>query len=481
MRGQNTLANGLADFKPYDQPLFIIDGVPFKLGSGNANISHNLQENLAMGSGFSGGIDSVNMAYKSFYYDINPNDIESITILKDADATSVYGSQGANGVILITTKRGKPGKTSFDINLNTQFNEVARPVQLLNTQQYLQLRKEAFAADNIIPSNDPTNYSAYAPDLTIFDQNKYTNWQKIIQGNSTNNTDLHASLSGGNTYNTFYVSTGYTRSDYNYPGDFADQRYSFHSAFHNASADKRFTLDLVTDYAYDQNNSAGFGGSQDVVLPPNLPDLIDPAGNLIWSYKGVPLQVDNFYSSLKKPSDLSTFNFNSSANLNYQIIQGLAIGVNVGYNRNTGTEHSIDPATAQDPIFINRSAAFANTSAQTINIEPQINYNKSIGKGVLTALFGGTYRKNTTDAYQTSAYGYSSDYFLNSINGAVTQEPFDQANIEKYVAARARLKYVYDQKYISEVSGTRDGSSYFGPGREFGNFGSAAAGWIFSV
>lgn len=475
IRGQNTLATTGVANKPYDQPLFIVDGVPF--AAQNVNISQ--LGNLAVAGDFSGGL-SQSTGIGAFN-DINPNDIESITILKDADATSIYGSQGANGVVLITTKKGKPGRTTFDINLNSQFNGVAKPIQLLNTQQYLQVRKDAFAADGATPSTDPDDPN-YAPDLTIYDQNKYTNWQKIIQGNSTNNTDLHASLSGGNVYNTFLVSTGYTRSNYNYPGSFADQRYTLHSAFTNTSANKRFTLDLITDFAYDQNNSAGFGGSQDVVLPPNSPDMIDGKGNLIWNYKGVDLNTDNFYSSLLRPSNLSSFNFNSVLNINYQIVQGLKIGVNMGYSRNTGTEHSINPLSSQEPSQYGNSisAAFANTSAQTINIEPQINYERKLGKGILTALLGGTYKKNTTDFFQTQAYGYSNDNFLNSINGAATQYPFDQANIFKYVAVRTRLKYVYDQKYILEVTGTRDGSSNFGPGRQFGNFGSAAAGWIFS-
>jgi TonB-linked SusC/RagA family outer membrane protein len=475
VRGQNTLGASSIGFKPYDQPLFIIDGVPF--ATGNANISQ--LANLALAQEYSGGISQSTGI--SPFNDINPNDIESITILKDADATSIYGSQGANGVVLITTKRGKPGKATFEFNINSQFNEVARPIQLLNTQQYLALRKQAFAQDGLTPDNNPNDYSgAFAPDLTIYDQNKYTNWQKVIQGNSTNNTDAHASVSGGSANSTYIVSGGYTRSDYNYPGNFADQRYTLHSALHNTSSDKRFTLDLVTDYGYDQNNSAGFGGSQDVTLPPNTPDLIDGNGNLIWSYKGIPLNTQNFYSSLKQPDDLSSFNFNSALNLNYKILQSLSIAINMGYSRNTGTEHSIDPSTAQDPDYINRGASFGTTSAQTINIEPQINYNKTLGKGVLTALVGGTYRKNTTDAYQDEAYGYSNDNFLNSINEAVTQYPYDQANIEKYVAARARINYVYDQEYILEVSGTRDGSSNFGPGRQFGNFGAIGAGWIFS-
>jgi len=475
VRGQNTLIANPSGFKPYDQPLFIVDGVPF--ATGNANISQ--LSNLANAQGFSGGISQPTGL--SPFNDINPNDIESITILKDADATSIYGSQGANGVILITTKKGKPGKTTLDMSLNSQVNMVARPLQLLNTQQYLQLRKEAFAQDGITPNNNPNDYSgAYAPDLTIFDQNKYTDWQKVIQGNSTHNTDLHTSVSGGSANNTFLVSGGYTRSDYNYPGNFADQRYTIHSNLHNISSDKRFTLDLVTDYGYDQNNSAGFGGSQDVLLPPNLPDLIDGKGNLLWNYKGIPLDVDNFYSSLKQPTYLSSFNFNSSLNLFYQLSQGLTIGANMGYSRNNTSEHSEDPAAAQNPSYARANAAFATNSAQTINIEPQINYHKAIGKGLLSVLLGGTYRKNTTDASQTEGRGYTNDNFLGSINGASMVYVNDAANIIKYIAAFTRIKYIYDEKYIFELTGRRDGSSNFGPGRQFGNFGSVGAGWIFS-
>jgi TonB-linked SusC/RagA family outer membrane protein len=473
LRGQNSLATDRLSFKPYDQPYFIIDGVPF--APQNVNISQ--LSNLANGQSFSGGLDQA-MGIGAFN-NINPSDIESITILKDADATAIYGTKGAHGVILITTKKGKAGKTTVDLNVNSQVNAVARPVELLNTEQYLQLRKQAFAQDGITPNNNPNDYSgAYAPDLTIYDQNKYTNWQKIIQGNSTHNTDVHASVSGGNDNNTFIVSGGYTRSDYNYPGDFADQRYSLHSALTSSSANKKLNLTLITDYAYDQNNSnGGYGGA--VLLPPNAPDQIDKDGKLLWSYKTVPID-QNFYASLLKLSDLQSFNFNSSLNVNYEILNGLTIGAGIGYSRNSGTEHSINPSTSQNPNYVNISAAFANTFTQNINIDPQINYNATIGKGEFTALLGGTYQKGTSDFYQTQAYGYSNDAFLNSINGASTQYPYDVAGLTKYVAFFGRLKYVYDQKYILEFSGRRDGSSNFGPGNQFGTFGSVGAGWIFS-
>jgi len=479
VRGQNSL--NLTQIpnqnpqKPYDQPLFIIDGVPF--ASQNNNV--NQFASLVAAQSNSGGINPANTGISPFG-NIDPADIESISILKDADATSIYGTQGSNGVILITTKKGKPGATTFDLNVNTGFNSVGRPVQLLNTQQYLQLRKDAYASDGVTPTNDPNNFLGYAPDLTIFDQNKYTNWGKVIYGQNTTNTDVHGSLSGGSATNTFLISTGYNRSTYNYPGDFADQRYTLHSNIHHNSQDYRLTIDLTTDFGYDQNNSAGFGGGTDVVLPPNLPNLRDPSGNLLWNYKGVDLTSDQFYSTLLQPTDLQNYNFNTAFHISYKLFDGLSIGTNLGYNRNTTDENSINPGVAQNPAYLNRQANFSANTFQTVNIEPQINYNKNIGKGVFSALIGSTYKKNTNNSTYTTGQGYSNDNFLGSINSAPTVAAMDGYNIYKYSAGFARLNYIYDSEFILNLTGRRDGSSNFGPGRQFGNFGSVGAGWIFS-
>jgi len=474
VRGQNTLVPNTSLPKGYDQPLFIIDGVPFAPQNNVVSQLYSLANALPSSGGISqgGGISPFN--------NINPNDIESISVLKDADATSIYGTQGSNGVIIITTKKGKPGKTVFDLNVNSSFNSDARPVQLLNTEQYLQYRKDAYAADGITPTNDPNNFLGYAPDLTIFDQDKYTNWQKVINGKTSNNTDIHASLSGGSANTTFIVSPGYSRSDYNFPGNFADQRMTLHSALHSNSVDKHFTIDLVTDYGYDQNNSVGFGAGQDILLPPNLPNLLDPAGNLVWTYKGADLSGYQFYSYLKEPTDLQNYNLNLSLNLSYKILEGLTIGANLGYSRNTSSENSKDPASAQNPLTADANASFATNTYQTINIEPQLNYTKSIDKGSLTALLGSTYKKNADNSTVNYGYGYTNDNLLGSILGAATVYDADNSTIYRYSGAFARFKYIYDQKYIVEATGNRDGSSNFGPGRQFGNFGSVGAGWIFS-
>jgi TonB-linked SusC/RagA family outer membrane protein len=473
VRGQNTILSNSSSFKPYDQPLFIIDGVPF--APQNQNISQ--LSNLAAQQSFNGGINQSDGL--SPFNGINPADIESISILKDADATSIYGTQGSNGVVLITTKKGKPGKTTLNLMANTGINSDARTVKMMNTQQYLQMRKDAFATDGVTATSTPGT-TQYAPDLTIFDQNKYTDWQKVIFGNTSSNTDIHASLSGGTYTNTFLISAGYTRSDYNFPGDYADQRMTLHSAMHHGSQDNRLSLDFGVDYGYDQNTSPAFGGGQKITLAPNTPDLLDASGNLVWSYKGVDLSSYQFYQYLKQPTELQNYNLGTTLHIAYKLLPGLSISANLGYSRNTSNEHSEKPLSSQPPLSAQSNAQFAENNFQTVNVEPQLDYTANIGKGVLTALMGATYKKNSSYANTLQGYGYANDNFLGSINGAATVYAFDNTDIYKYNAGFARLKYVYDQKYILSLTGRRDGSSNFGPGHQFGDFGSVGAGWIFS-
>ena len=471
VRGQNTISGSAIGYKPYDQPLIIIDGVPFATQNNNVNEITS----LATASNFSGGISQ--MGGISPFANINPSDIESISVLKDADATSIYGTQGANGVILITTKKGQAGKTKYNLSINTAASTSASNLELLNTQQYLKMRKDAFAADGLAPSDnlyDP----GYAPDLTVFDQSKYTNWQNTIYGKTAHNTDIHGTVSGGNANTTFLFSGGYTNNDFNYPGDFYNRRWTLHSSLHHSSQDKRFTLDLISDFGFNKNNSPGSGGS--ILLPPNLPDLMDPMGNLLWEYEGIDLSSYQFYSYLKKKAYLNNYNQNYALQMGYKIWKGLRVNVNMGYNRNTSAEHSENPKTSQNPQYGTSSAIFSNSSGEALNIEPQLNYEVKIGRGMLSALLGGTYKKVSSTSTYTQGYGYSNDNLLNSINGASTITSSDNGSIYKYSAGFGRLKYIYDQRYILSLTGRRDASSNFGPGKQFGNFGSVGAGWIFS-
>src|SRR5690606_22277837 len=134
---------------------------------------------------FEVGIDPLN--------NINPNNIQSIEILKDADATAIYGSRGANGVVLITTKRGKAGRTQVDINVRSGIGEVSNKMKLLNTEQYLEMRYEALSNDGAEPSKN------IDPDLLLWDQDRYTDWQKELFGGTATISDIQSYVSGGNS------------------------------------------------------------------------------------------------------------------------------------------------------------------------------------------------------------------------------------------------------------------------------------------
>src|SRR5258708_6895676 len=478
IRGQNNIAN-LLGTHPTDEPLYIVDGVPLALQ--NQNLSYTL-------SSFAGnntyaaentGLSPLNV--------LNPSDIESISVLKDADATSIYGSQGANGVIVITTKKGRPGATSLNIRVNTGPNKIGRDLPMLNTQQYLAMRHQAIRNDSL-PKLDPTDQYTYSlfPDLLAYDTTKYTNWSRKFFSGTSNNTDAHVSLSGGSQYTTFITSAGYTKSVYNFPGDFSDQRLSLHSGFHHSSLDRRLNIDFGSDFSYDNNNSSSAPAlGQALVLPPNFPDMVDPSGKLVWTYNGVSLGSNQMMAYLRQPFSLQTYALNNSLNITYQVLTGLTFRVGMGYSYLTTKEYSADPLSAQGPAgpFAPppvASAKFVRSDGQTINVEPQVDYRRTIGRGVLTALVGGTYKKRTTSFNEIDASGFSDDALLNSPSAGTSFFINDGAYLNKYTGVFRRLGYIYDKEFIINLTGRRDGSSNFGPGRQFGNFGSVGLGWIFS-
>jgi len=211
IRGQNSIRSIGND------PLFIVDGVPYT----NTPMSFGETSQLILVNGTS-PLNS-----------INPSDIESIEVLKDADATAIYGSRGANGIILITTKKGQAGKTKVDFNFYSGAGKVASKMDLLNTQQYLQMRKEAFINDNQIP--DVTN----ARDALLWDTTRNTDWQKVLIGGTAKTLDAQVSLSGGNKNIQFLIGGGYHRETTVFPGNGADQRISTHFSLTNTSDNQR--------------------------------------------------------------------------------------------------------------------------------------------------------------------------------------------------------------------------------------------------
>ncbi len=195
---------GIGNLAKATDPLYIIDGVPLSVLLGGS--SYGFSQSAFGGSTTSSQGSTRSIAGgESPLFSMNPNDIESISVLTGADATSIYGSRGANGVILITTKKGKVGSTRFDISATQGISEVTRYWDMLNTSQYLEMRREAMKNDGVTPT------ILSAPDLLLWDTTRYTNWQKALFGHSGKNTKVSTGLSGGNQQTTFRINADYNR------------------------------------------------------------------------------------------------------------------------------------------------------------------------------------------------------------------------------------------------------------------------------
>jgi TonB-linked SusC/RagA family outer membrane protein len=459
IRGRNSISNR-------NDPLFVIDGVPYSsqlLPNLAGNILQQSNENFAAGAGNP----------LSF---INPSDIETISVLKDADATAIYGSRGANGVVLINTKKGRIGKSKASFNLSNGVSKIPRFIELLNTEKYIEMRKEAFNHDGESPN------SANAPDLKDWDTTKYTNWQKELIGGTAHYTDLQASISGGNANTQYLIGGAYHKETTVFPGNFSDKKASFHFNIKTTSTNGKLNTTLSGNYMGDKNTLPIAEISNYVSLPPNAPDLYNGDGSLNWANNTFPDGINPLYFT-KQEYNARTNNIVSNLNLSYQLIKGLEITSSFEYTNMQVKEIATTPISSLSPFspIKTGSASFTDNSTRSWIIEPQATYEVTIGPSKINALVGTTIQQNTSEGQIISATGYTSDAQLqniqagpNRIIGSVTNSNY------KYNALFARLNYNLKNKYVVNLTARRDGSSRFGENNRFHTFGSIGAAWIFS-
>jgi TonB-linked SusC/RagA family outer membrane protein len=469
IRGQNSIINGT-------DPLYIVDGVPYtsQLLPGLTTI---LGTNGATGAN-SGAISGNPLAY------INPADIESIDVLKDADATAIYGSRGANGVVLITTKNGKQGKLKVDINMQTGWGKVTKYLKLLNTQQYLQMRNEAIVNDGstVDPNSDF--------DLTFWDSTKYTDWQKVFIGQTARYNDLQTSISGGSENIQYLVGGGYHKETTVFPGEFNDQTASIHFNVTGTSNNKKFQFTLSGNYLYDKKRLPQNDPTRDAItLPPNAPDLNNPDGSINWAYVNAGSIVPSWPNQtnpialFKQKNESETYNMVSRATIGYNILQGLEAKVDFGYTKmqvnqmTTLPFSSIPPAIQQ---YYTRSSNFVDNNINSWIVEPQLKYSRKILAGNMNFLLGGTIQQKTSQGQSINANGFSTDDLIENLSAAQTIYGSTIFSQYKYNAVFGRINYNYSDKYLINLTGRRDGSSRFGAENRFQNFGAIGIGWVFS-
>lgn len=454
IRGQNSLRfNG-------NNPLYIIDGVPYSSQSIGSNAT-------------SGNMPAENSPLNS----INPADITAIEVLKDADATAIYGSRGANGVVLITTKKGKEGKTVFSTTYSYGIGQVAHYMDVLQTPEYLAMRREAFANDGV------TVYPANAYDVNgTWDQNRNTNWQKELIGGTASYTNLQSSISGGSAQTHFLLSGNYSRETTVFLGSFDYLKAGGHLSLNHESENKRFKINFSSIYTAQKSDLPAIDiTSTALQLVPNAPALYDSAGRLNWENNTFSNPIAPLESKIKA----QTYDLLANALISYDIGSGFNLRSSFGYTNLAQKQLNLRPSTVLNPAFgsgSESSIVYTNNLNRTSwIIEPQINWTGNISKLTLDALAGTTFQQQNGNKVVNYGIGFPTNSMMENPASATRYLVLSSdQNVYKYQAFYTRLNINWSGKYLINLTGRRDGSSRFGPGNQFANFGAVGAAWVFS-
>ena len=454
IRGQNSVRRG------GNSPLYIIDNVPYS--------------SEEIGNGISMSVMSMNTNPLN---NINPTDIESLEVLKDADATAIYGSRGANGVVLITTKKGKKGKTRFSGGVAQGAGSVPHFMKMMNTQQYLAMRAEAFVNDGI------TEYPESAYDINgTWDQNRSTNWQKELMGGTSKITNINGSVSGGSEQTQFMVSGTYGKETTVLPGDFGYNRVNVRSSITHASADRRFKMSFTGGYGIQDNKQPSTDLTTEAWrLAPNAPALYDAEGNLNWENN----TFENPLRYLEGLSQSNTHDLVANTTLSYSLFDNIEIKSSFGYTDLNHHESSTFPSTLYNPAEGVGSEVsniyYTDTARQSWIVEPQINWSPVIGSLRTAVLIGSTFQSQNNKSLSMDGYGFSSNSMIYNPAAATNLSilGFDES-VYKYQSFFGRANFNLKERYILNLTGRRDGSSRFGASKRFAWFGAIGGAWLFS-
>ncbi|MGI4820494.1 MAG: SusC/RagA family TonB-linked outer membrane protein [Janthinobacterium lividum] len=445
-----------------NSPLYVVDGFPLPTSDSNGNAVENQLNS------------------------INPNDIESIDVLKDASATAIYGVRAANGVVIITTKRGKAGNSNISVDGYRGFQQAWRKLDLLNSQQYAVINNESLLA-----ANQPIN-PKYADPSSLTTN---TDWQKAVFRPTAVIQSYNISASGGSEKSRYALSAGYFQQD----------------GTLNGSTFKRFTIrangdiqlnkfvkvgnSLAISHQEDRQLNTGndeFGVLNNVIqLPPTV-----PVYNADGSYHEPNATADNFVEPNPALQSLIT-NAKFSRNRiigsffgEVEPLKGLRFRTNVGvdliFDNNNGFTPSLGP---NSPRYSVAGAYSTSNYNPTYLIENTLTYDHTFSeKHHLTVLGGQSAQQFQYTYLSANRSGYVSNSLQNINAGPAANPAYPVTNggigvepiTDRLASYFGRVNYEYAGKYLLTATARYDGTSQFAPGYQFGFFPGASLGWRLS-
>jgi TonB-dependent starch-binding outer membrane protein SusC len=421
---------------------------------------------------------------------INPNDIESIDILKDASATAIYGSRGANGVVIITTKRGKAGKTNLSFESYYGVQTVRKKLDLLDATQLAELINEGIAntnADNIGKPGFPKAPAFTAEQIAAL--GKGTNWQdEIFRSAPQQNYQL--SVSGGDDKNQFMISGNYFKQD----GIVLNSNYERGSIRLNLDRklSKRFKFSNSLNFTRTSGNAVNTdndGGANAGVVygalnfSPTVPVFADDGSYTIDNRLGA-IKISNPVALAELTTNKSTTNrFLGNISGDWDIIEGLTLRVLLGANILNTKNAQYVPRTVYAGAGAGGTSAITSTESTNWLNENTLTYQKSFNDvHKITALLGYTVQHFYSEDYRASAQNFPNDIVdYNNLGYAQQVNPSSSGSNEwglrSYIA---RVNYDYDERYLVTLTTRVDGSSRFGAGNKNAVFPSGSVAWRIS-
>lgn len=457
--GISLRVRGQTSISASNDPLYVVDGVPV--------VSGNLQQN---GFGGQGG---------NALAGLNPNDIESIEVLKDASSTAIYGARAANGVVLITTKRGKTGTTKVDIGYMRGFGKPTNVIDVLNADEWEMIMNEARLNDGLTP----IDYDGAA------NADVDTDWLDAVF-RTADIQQFNVSVSGGDDKTRYFISGSFRDEDGTMGTDKGGSGYKRGTARLNLdhTASDKFSLGTSIGISADQNsriqNDNNIFGvlSTALLTAPNIPIyVLDPeTGQPTSEYSSEPpfanpvrsLEVPRFNNSTRKVIGNMYFN--------YEFLEGIAFRMDASIDWTQLVEdHYIPASTFQgSPDGIGR---FNTNEFTTTVLEPTIRVNKTVGSNHnITGVLGSTFQTRTNFRNNVTGQGFSRES-LTYINSAANITAGGSLRRDyTFQSVFGRVGYSYDGKYLATATVRRDGSSRFGPNNKYGLFWAFSVGWNFS-
>lgn len=435
IRGGNSISGG-------NEPLYIIDGMPVYPSA------------------------SASQTALSPLNSIPTSDIESIEVLKDASSTAIYGSRGANGVIIVTTKKGKSGKTSVAFDAYWGIQNIYKKYNLLDSHSFEQLANEA-----LVNSGGTAIYDESIKPAT-------TDWQGMTSNDNALTQNYQVTISGGNDKTTFLTSLNYFDQEGVIKAT-EMKKYAFRANIdHKISSTIHLGLSLTMTKV--DNNRVGNSVLQSrLTTPPNIP-VKKEDGSYTFSDDNGVITFDNPIAIINEKVDWNAnFRTLNNAFVEWDIIKGLKFKSSIGIDIDYTTNKYYNPRTVYSGSQKGGEAKKTSNNTYTWINENILTYNNTWGVHSFTGLIGYTQQASTYDGFNAGSYGFLNDNLQMNNLGSGTTYSAPGSSVTKWAlnSYLARVNYILNNKYLLTASIRADGSSRFGKNNRWGYFPSAALAW----